>query len=90
MAQLKIVKVNSNGLNGHLTVHARIVDEKGEGAMESHGIDSVSLQNLYGGDQKKWLKTVFQRMHKSHCDRSVCHHEVIQLQGKTLDLTDLE
>ena len=88
--RLQIVQVVKNDHNGHLAIHARIVEQNGEeaklGAVESHGIEIMALDRLHHGDAQEWLRVVARRMVESHIRRSRHHSDLQQLQGKIIDI----
>lgn len=89
---LHIESIDQNGQTGHITVHAYIVetDEKGheeKGSPETFGIDPLSLQNLFGTDDKcvdKWLAKVKEKMLERHQVRKGMHADLKRLEGKRM------
>lgn len=67
---LKIEKTEMDGHTGHITVHCRIVEKKGnstmEGAPETHGTHPDHLHSKYGGNVKLWLDDLHRDMLARH------------------------
>lgn len=63
----------TNGVTGHLTIHARIVERDGEsevqGVPETFGIDPIALDSQFGGDGEKWREWVKEQMLVKHQKR---------------------
>jgi len=86
---LKIENSEQNGNNGHITIHCRVVTKDGnntiEGARESHGIDPVSLENLYGGDIDTFLRATHDGMKARHECRQSTLGKIQSLRGKVIE-----
>jgi len=83
---LKILKTESDGHTGHLTVHACVIEKPTKstevlGAPETHGIAAQQLQEKYNGNPKEWLKTVHRGMLQRHEDRKITTNALKSLQG---------
>jgi hypothetical protein len=91
--KLRIVDVSRDGVNGHLSVHAMILEEladgnQREGALETFGIDPLALQKRFEGSIGKWLAWVGRQMKDNHRRRTMAHADLHGLKGKTIDLGD--
>ena len=85
-AMLKIIKTESDGHTGHLTVHAQVIEKPTAstevlGAPESHGIAAEQLQEKYNGDPKEWLRAVHRGMLQRHENRKITTHALKSLHG---------
>ena len=86
---MHIAGISQNGVTGHVTLHAYIVEvtEEGEerGPVETHGIDPLSLQRLYGEAEAdpigKWLAAVKAKMLERHQIRKGMHANLHQKVG---------
>lgn len=86
---LKIIKVESDGTTGHLTVHASVIENPTpnttiEGAPETWGIVPQKLQEQYNGNPKEWLKMVHRTMLQNHENRKITAAALVSLQGLTV------
>lgn len=91
---IKVIKVETNSHNGHLTIHSRVVEQVGntttEGPLEVHGIDPLVLNNLYGGDSEVFLRSVHARMMDNHNRRKLVCDKIKSLQGQVVNFEDEE
>lgn len=83
---LKILKTESDGHTGHLTIHAQVVEMPTKntevlGAPETHGIAAQQLQEQYNGNPKEWLKTVHRGMLERHENRKITTNALKSLHG---------
>lgn len=87
VAKLKIIDASRDGLNGHLIVHARIIEDgEVEGALETFGIDPLALDRRFAGDLTKWLQWVGGQMAYSHRCRTTVHRDIHKLKGTSIEL----
>ena len=67
---LKILKTESDGHTGHISVTCCVVEKDGNvtttGAEETHGIHPDKLQAAHGGDVKLWLGSIHRGMRDRH------------------------
>lgn len=93
MMKLFIVGSHQNGVNGHLTIHARIIEDCSdgshhEGALETYGIDPLALQSRFRGDVEKWKTWVMDKMKYNHKCRTAANRDIHQWRGKTFDIKE--
>jgi len=82
----KVVSVHTNGINGHLTISAQIIEREGKtethGLVEDHGIDPLVMETNFGGDGEKWLASVRDKMWVSHIKRKTVYAKAHDWVGK--------
>lgn len=93
MIKLHILRASKNGVNGHLTIHAKIIEDREngehlEGAVESWGIDPLALQSRFDGDVHRWRAWVTDKMLLNHRHRSVVHESINGWTGKKFEIAD--
>ena len=88
--RLKVIQTVKDGHSGHLTMHARIVEQDGdkvtEGAVESYGIDPLALDVLYKGDVTKWRDETARLMLQNHRRRMVAHDSMTEWNDKEFEI----
>lgn len=82
---LEIDDVSYNGITGHRSVTAHVVEIVDEhttiiGAPETHGIDPVSLLQIWGS-LGNWLANVKVGMVARHQMRTALDHELLKMRG---------
>lgn len=89
---LKILNVVKSEHSGHIAIHVRILERRGEetiqGATESYAIELTALQSRFQGEVEVWLRWVGREMKRNHLRRTALHTEVGGLQGKELEIED--
>jgi hypothetical protein len=82
----KIEKVHVDGMTGHLTVHARVVEREAgnetPGLLEVYGIDPAVLETAHEGDGEKWREWVEERMLRRHQARQKIYAGAQDWEGK--------
>jgi hypothetical protein len=85
---LKVLRTESDGLTGHITVHACVVEQNGkettEGAVETFGIAADAFMQQYNGSAQEWLASVHRVMLQRHENRKTAANAMKSLQGVTL------
>lgn len=89
---LEIKDTHKNGVNGHITVMCRIIDDtdaaNGVGVYEKWGISALELSQRFDGDAEQWLRTkVTPTMQQRHADRVAAHSSLAKLKGVVLKIT---
>ena len=82
----RVTQASTDGVTGHLSIHAQIVEKDGEsvtlGVIEVHGIDPLVLESQFQGDGEKWRDSVRDKMMVAHTRRKKAYTQAHEWVGK--------
>jgi hypothetical protein len=88
--QLHILDVSKDAMTGHITVEARIIDDRSSvvGAIERWHIEALEISSKYNGQVEGWLEYIGREMLNRHKSRTAAHTSIQRWKGKKLDIEE--